>query len=195
MANDKTTIEQARALYIQRRNVTDIARALEITRATVYRWIDQFGWDRLRTEGSPREVTEQRLTALVAKGSKTAEEREEIELLTGILERLEKLEKQEQNRQVAAVAKDAESETPKRPRRTSKKAKNNFTGLDENLLMEQFRESQYEYQFDLYGYRKNRVRNLLKSRQIGFTRYFSAEALVDALQTGENQIFISASRA
>ncbi|ELT99763.1 hypothetical protein CAPTEDRAFT_198002, partial [Capitella teleta] len=61
--------------------------------------------------------------------------------------------------------------------------------------MEQFRESQYEYQFDLYGYRKNRVRNLLKSRQIGFTRYFSAEALVDALQTGENQIFISASRA
>ena len=65
MANDKTTIEQARALYIQRRNVTDIARQLEITRTTVYRWIEQYGWDRLRTEGSPKEVTEQRLATLV----------------------------------------------------------------------------------------------------------------------------------
>lgn len=192
MANDKTTIEQARALYIQRRTVTDIARGLEITRATVYRWIDQYGWDRLRTEGSPREVTEQRLSALLVKGSKTAEELAEIELLTGVLERLEKLEQREQNRQVAAVAK---GETQKRPRKNQRKSANNFTGLDEGMLMEAFRNSQFDYQFDLYGFRDSRVRNLLKSRQIGFTRYFSAEALVDALLTGQNQIFISASRA
>ncbi|WP_257263009.1 helix-turn-helix domain-containing protein, partial [Endozoicomonas sp. ONNA2] len=147
MANDKTTIEQARVLYIQRRNVTDIARQLEITRATVYRWIEQYGWDRLRTEGSPKEVTEQRLATLVTKGSKTTGELQEIELLAGILERLEKLEKQEQNRQVAAVAK---GETEKRPRKTAPKTKNNFTGLDVNLLLEQFQASQYDYQFELY---------------------------------------------
>lgn len=34
-----------------------------------------------------------------------------------------------------------------------------------------------------------RVRNTLKSRQIGATWYFAREALVDALETGRNQIF------
>ena len=189
MANDKTTIEQARTLYIKRRTVTDIARELDITRATVYRWIDQYGWDRLRTEGSPREITEQRLSALLVKGSKTAEELAEIELLTGVLERLDKLKQREENRKVAAVASKRE------PRKPRKKSHNNFTDMDDNLLMEQFRESQFDYQFELYKFRNCKVRNLLKSRQVGFTRYFSAEALVDALQTGQNQIFISASRA
>ena len=195
MANDKTTIEQARALYIQRRTVTDIARTLDLTRNTIYRWIDRYGWDRLRTEGSPKGVTEQRLTALLAKESRTAEDREDIELFTNILERLEKLERQEQKRQVSEVAVVTKGETKKRSRNLSRKAKNNFTGLDVDLLLEQFRASQYDYQFDLYGVRNHRVRNLLKSRQIGFTRYFSAEAFVDCLVSGENQIFISASKA
>lgn len=41
----------------------------------------------------------------------------------------------------------------------------------------------------------NRIRNLLKSRQIGATFYFAREALIDALLTGRNQIFLSASKA
>ena len=40
-----------------------------------------------------------------------------------------------------------------------------------------------------------RTRNILKSRQIGATYYFSGEALEDAILTGDNQIFLSASRA
>ncbi|WP_153111535.1 terminase large subunit domain-containing protein [Propionivibrio limicola] len=40
-----------------------------------------------------------------------------------------------------------------------------------------------------------RVRNLLKSRQIGATWYFAREGLIDALETGRNQIFLSASKA
>jgi uncharacterized protein YjcR len=36
---------------------------------------------------------------------------------------------------------------------------------------------------------------LLKSRQIGATYYFAREALLDALKTGRNQIFLSASKA
>jgi uncharacterized protein YjcR len=42
---------------------------------------------------------------------------------------------------------------------------------------------------------ENRIRNLLKSRQIGATYYFAREALIDALTTGRNQIFLSASKA
>ena len=43
--------------------------------------------------------------------------------------------------------------------------------------------------------KKARVRNILKSRQIGATFYFAREALIDALITGRNQVFMSASRA
>jgi uncharacterized protein YjcR len=39
---------------------------------------------------------------------------------------------------------------------------------------------------------KHRIRNVLKSRQIGATYYFAREALIDALVTGRNQIFLSA---
>ncbi|HDS8279396.1 TPA: terminase family protein, partial [Klebsiella variicola] len=42
---------------------------------------------------------------------------------------------------------------------------------------------------------KHRIRNVLKSRQIGATYYFAREALMDALITGRNQIFLSASKA
>ncbi|MBN0168973.1 terminase family protein, partial [Pseudomonas aeruginosa] len=40
-----------------------------------------------------------------------------------------------------------------------------------------------------------RTRVILKSRQIGATFYFAREALIDALETGRNQIFLSASKA
>ncbi|WP_241499330.1 terminase large subunit domain-containing protein [Chromobacterium sphagni] len=55
----------------------------------------------------------------------------------------------------------------------------------------------------MYGYQKNwyragqteRIRDILKSRQIGATYYFAHEALITALETGRNQIFLSASKA
>ena len=40
----------------------------------------------------------------------------------------------------------------------------------------------------------HRIRNILKSRQIGATFYFAREALLQALKTGHNQIFLSASK-
>ncbi|MCV5225110.1 terminase family protein, partial [Escherichia coli] len=42
---------------------------------------------------------------------------------------------------------------------------------------------------------RHRIRNLLKSRQIGATFFFAREALIDAITTGRNQIFLSASKA
>src|SRR5690606_6280087 len=41
----------------------------------------------------------------------------------------------------------------------------------------------------------HRIRNILKSRQIGATWYFAREAIVDAFETGKNKIFLSASKA
>ena len=189
MANEKTVIEKARTLFISRRRVTDIAQELGITRNTIYRWSDQYGWNDLKTEGSPLEVGERRLAALLAIDKKSQEHCAEIELLTGIIERLKKLDNREQNR-------TEKSEKDKRKKgQPVKKASNDFTGIDTDTLMKRFRESQFKYQVEQYDYRRCRIRNLLKSRQIGFTRYFSAEALVDAILTGGNQIFLSASKS
>ena len=56
-------------------------------------------------------------------------------------------------------------------------------------------ENLFEYQKHLRLNIGQHVRNILKSRQIGATFYFVREALIDALETGRNQIFLSASKA
>ncbi len=54
----------------------------------------------------------------------------------------------------------------------------------------------FDYQRVWYeAWQVERIRNLLKSRQIGATWYFAREAFIDALTTGRNQIFLSASKA
>ena len=189
MANQKDTIEQARALYIARNRVTDIAKTLEVTRNTIYRWADLYGWNNLRTEGSPLEVGRQRLSALLSVESKKDHHLAEIELLTGVIERLEKLEQREEKR-----SNGSDKSSQREKGKPKKKASNDFTVIDREDLLKKFKESQFPYQFQQYQHIKERIRNLLKSRQIGFTRYFSAEAFVDAILTGGNQIFLSASK-
>ena len=58
-----------------------------------------------------------------------------------------------------------------------------------------FEERLFEYQWTWYRAMDQRSRMILKSRQIGATYYFAFEALIDALKTGRNQIFLSASKA
>lgn len=59
-----------------------------------------------------------------------------------------------------------------------------------------FRENMFAYQKTWYSAgHKHRIRNILKSRQIGATYFFAREAFMDALITGRNQIFLSASKA
>lgn len=56
-------------------------------------------------------------------------------------------------------------------------------------------DSLFAYQHTMRNNLHQRTRNILKSRQIGATYYFAGEALEQAILTGDNQIFLSASRA
>src|SRR5690606_19011338 len=77
-----------------------------------------------------------------------------------------------------------------------KPAKNDFTDEQIEQLREAFLATMFEYQKNWYrAGLVNRIRNILKSRQIGATYYFAHEALVDAVENGKNQIFLSASKA
>lgn len=63
-------------------------------------------------------------------------------------------------------------------------------------LIERFESTMFGYQRTWYeAGRHHRIRDLLKSRQIGATYFFAFEAFIDALVTGRNQIFLSASKA
>jgi hypothetical protein len=77
-----------------------------------------------------------------------------------------------------------------------KQERNVFSEEEIDELNRAFHDSLFEYQKHWFrAGETERIRNILKSRQIGATWYFAREALVDALATGRNQIFLSASKA
>ena len=75
-----------------------------------------------------------------------------------------------------------------------KQEPNVFSAEQLKRAQEIFHEQQFAYQ---RAWWKNQVRfrNILKSRQIGATFFFAREALIDALISGKNKVFLSASRA
>ena len=85
----------------------------------------------------------------------------------------------------------ARNEKPKK-----QPAKNVITDEQAELLRATFFDEMFDYQRVWYqAGLTERIRNLLKSRQIGATYFFAREALMDAIETGRNQIFLSASKA
>lgn len=76
-----------------------------------------------------------------------------------------------------------------------KPTKNYFSDEAIAKLEDIFYDESFDYQL---GWHKaglaHRIRDILKSRQIGATFYFSRESLLRALKTGHNQIFLSASK-
>lgn len=198
---------QARLLYWQGWRISDIAKALGLKPAGVYSWKSRDNWD----GGTPLQrvaaSAEMRLHQLLAQPKKSDADYKEIKNLFGLMGG-----RGEAAAEVAAVGKampetpppfDAvptidrpPRERPERRERTASNRKPEPNSFDSDQIVrvqEIFREQMFGYQrfwFDT----KVRFRNLLKSRQIGATFFFAREALVDALITGKNKVFLSASK-
>ena len=81
------------------------------------------------------------------------------------------------------------------PKERKKRVKNAISESQQQALIDNFYKIMFGYQQQWFqAGQQYRIRNILKSRQIGATYYFALEALIDALQTGRNQIFLSASK-
>lgn len=137
---------------------------------------------------------EWRLIQLTVKEPKTGADYKEIDLLTRQVERLARVRRYGQP---GGHEGDLNPNIENRNRGPKRKpTKNEFSDEQRGQLIDAFDESLFAYQ---KRWRKaglsERIRNILKSRQIGATWYFAREALVDALETGRNQIFLSASKA
>lgn len=184
----------ARALYWQGWGVAQIAEHLGLPRATVSAWKRRDKWDDAAPIERVEGALEARMVQLIAKAEKDGRDFKELDLLGRQVERMARV------RRYSAPGGNETDLNPAVANRNAgpkKRPTRNF--FDEGAIGELVR----KFEAGMFGYQSTwyaaglaeRIRNILKSRQIGATYYFAREALVDALRTGRNQIFLSASKS
>ncbi|MGQ5524844.1 terminase ATPase subunit family protein [Chitinimonas sp. PSY-7] len=183
----------ARALYWQGWRIKQIATHLNEKVTTVHSWKRRDEWDNTDPIDRVESSVECRLQQLVAKEVKSGADYKEIDLLGRQLERAARVRKYSNGGNETDLNPKIANRNngPRKPPQ-----RNAFSETQQAELIRQFTESMFDYQYEWFRAGKTqKVRNILKSRQIGATYYFAHEALVDALTTGRNQIFLSASKA
>lgn len=190
----------ARALYWQGWRISSIARHLGVKRPTVESWRRRERWSDTSAVARVESSLEARLMTLIAKTEKDGRDFKEIDLLGRQIERLARVRKygetgRESDLNPAIEARTEANRNRARSGQGRRVARNEMSEEQHERIVDAFRESLFDYQRVWYRNGDQRTRNILKSRQIGATWYFAREALVDALETGRNQIFLSASKA
>ncbi|HCT2655598.1 TPA: terminase ATPase subunit family protein [Pseudomonas aeruginosa] len=182
----------AKHLYWQGFRICEIADLVGEKEKTLHSWKNRDEWDRATPLERIQAATEARLVQLILKDPKSGADYKEIDLLGRQLERQARIERF----QDGGTETDLNPELAKRNAGEKRKPKrNDITDEQVEKLVEAFLDGCFDYQLDWYRAGSQRTRAILKSRQIGATFYFAREALIDALTTGRNQIFLSASKA
>lgn len=191
---------KAKHMYWAGYTAEQIAEILELNPATVRSWKAREAWD----DASPLErmegVTEAQYCLLVQKPHKTGSDYKEIDLLGRQAVNFARVRRYE------APGGHEGDLNPKVANRNAgprkKQRQNHLTSDQIEQLKAAFENGLFDYQLawrapkaQLLASTANVTRFILKSRQIGATFYFAREALIRLFETGNNQIFISASRA
>lgn len=182
---------KAKFLYWLGWKIVDIAQAIDEKERTVHAWKTREEWEKEKPENRIEDSLVIRLMTLILKNKKTSGDSKEIDLLMRQYERFARIERYREG----GAETDLNPNLRKRNEAPRKKEANTFSDEQIEQLITFFEESLFDYQYQWYREMNQRTRVILKSRQIGATWYFAREALVDALQTGRNQIFLSASKA
>ncbi|HEJ6164785.1 TPA: terminase ATPase subunit family protein [Pseudomonas aeruginosa] len=182
----------AKHLYWQGFRICEIAELVGEKEKTLHSWKTRDEWDRATPLERIQAATEARLVQLILKDPKTGADYKEIDLLSRQLERQARIARFQEG------GTEAELNPELAKRNAGEKRKPKRNDIPEELvekLVEAFLDGCFDYQLDWHRAGGQRTRAILKSRQIGATFYFAREALIDALTTGRNQIFLSASKA
>ena len=200
----------ARQLYWRGFNIADIARHLDVARTTMQSWAKAEGWNKAQPQERTLGALEFRMVNLIDREQKTGLDFKELDALTRSMVALRggvpaahfaglgadgsPLVPDHVGHLPAAVA---EPGAPRRRARSAQRKadKNHFEPEHVAQLADAFRDGCFGYQQRWAEKVNERVRLILKSRQIGATWYFAREALVDLLQSARTQVFLSASRA
>ncbi|EOG2009579.1 TPA: terminase ATPase subunit family protein [Klebsiella oxytoca] len=183
---------QAALLYWQGFSVPQIAEMLQTKRPTVQSWKQRDQWDETAPLNRVESTLEARLIQIYAKPNLTPHDFKVADFLGRQMERFARINRYGQTGNEV----DLNPNVANRNKGDRKKPTKNFFS-DEAIekLEEIFFAESFEYQLRWHrAGLEHRIRDILKSRQIGATFYFSREALLHALKTGHNQIFLSASK-
>ncbi|MUJ39096.1 terminase [Aliivibrio fischeri] len=178
--------------YLRQYKTAEIAEALELAPRTIQQWISKFKWKQMRDDAPVELILRQRIAYLMWVDQKHESQLKELEML---LEQKYKRDAAERRRNKSPKS---ENGSEKKRGRPSNKSKNDVSGITAEMLSEYYEKKYFQYQKDIHAHKCddtiNEQRFYLKSRQIGLSDYFSFEAFEDAVLTGDNQVFISASR-
>lgn len=169
-----------------------IAELLTQKIPTVQSWKTRDAWENAAPITRVESSLEARLIQLVTKDVKGNADYKEIDALGRMIERLARVNRYSQSGNEA----DLNPNVANRNKGDRKKpTKNYFSDEALEKLEGIFLSQCFQYQRVWYDAGlKHRIRDILKSRQIGATFFFAREALLRALATGHNQIFLSASK-
>lgn len=186
------THREAQLKYWAGYSLTEIAKMLNIPVSTIASWKKREKWDEAPLFERVSGNIESRYMLLLQKDVKTGSDLKELDFLMRQMKDAARIQKYNNGGNEA----DLNPKIQNRNRGKRKPAeKNPISPEQEELLINGFMQGMFQYQRNWYqAGEKHRIRNILKSRQIGATYYFAHEAFIDALKTGRNQIFLSASK-
>ena len=201
----------AKSMYLRGLSLTDIAKQMPVSIPTLSKWRMQGHWNVFKPDEDVESALGRRIVQLTALDTSTEAQCKELDRLCKILGQY-----QLANAVTAKTKAEAEwikshgparassvnggSTEKKDAKKREKPIKNDvstvtFEQLDAvrtRIFTCAYTQIWYAAMLDKTT-RRNRF--ILKSRQIGATYYFAYEALDDAIRTGDNQIFLSASRS
>lgn len=204
--------QAARALYLKAWTPREIADELNLNSdRIIYHWADKYGWRDMLREQTIDEAIANRIQTLLEIENPSKPQLDMLDRLITHHVKLKKVRAIEKpnepndggqlsapvGRQKATSGKqsaDAGSPTQPQSGKRGRKVKNDVSEITEGCF-KLWHDSLFKYQVVMRDNLHQRIRNILKSRQIGATYYFAGEALEQAILTGDNQIFLSASRA
>ncbi|MHC9057782.1 terminase large subunit domain-containing protein [Pantoea sp. y20] len=195
----------ARTLFLKRWTPKEIAQELNVPPRTIYHWADKEQWSNHLPLESVEEAITRRINLLSNREKKTALELEEMRDLIAqhvkvMAQRNKHAEKMAEIKARSAPASHNDDGgtfhlSGEGGERKRKYKKNDVSGITPEMLDEFARGHLFDYQLHCREHTAEEWRFILKSRQVGMTYYFAWEAFEDAVISGDNQIFFSASRA
>lgn len=199
----------AKALYLQKHTPKEIAKSLRLPNARIiYYWAQKYNWTLLLSEESVEDAINRRIAILTARDNKSELELKELDRLIEHHCKLmvKKLKATPLNKDQPINASvsynelnseiDLKQINEKPSKRKGKRKKNDISNLTKDDFERVASKLLYKHQLYVRDNKNISLRRfILKSRQIGFTFYFAFEAFEDAVLTGNNQIFVSASKA
>ena len=196
----------ARGLHFQGYRPDAIVAMLGITINQFRMWKSRGNWDDISPLVRVEMAVETRLQNLIALPSKTGSDYKEIDLLMRQMERSARIQKYNKTGKEGDLNPNIDNRKEgtrayHRKRKAEEEAAPGLKGAitisqdQADIMRKEFEDTLFDYQRTWFDAGGNRIRHILKSRQIGATFYFAREALLDAIDTGRNQIFLSASKA